>query len=254
MVKIAIVEDEAEQLSYVLNIIENYCPEALIVGTANNAELALKLLENNTVDLALLDINIPGGTTFEVLKQIPNTNFKIIFLTAYEEFALQAIKFSAFDFLLKPVDPITLVRAIQNVSLQIENDFLKTKLETLFKNISNILPQEMVIVLKTTQNVHLVTICDILRCESDSSYTRFHLLDKQTIYISHPLKDYDDLLSPSGFIRVHQSHLVNIRHIKKFDKSDGGSIVLRDGSNIPVATRKKEQLLKAMDEWSKNRF
>ncbi|MHC1704257.1 MAG: LytR/AlgR family response regulator transcription factor [Tenuifilaceae bacterium] len=247
MVKLAIVEDEEEILEATLKIINDYCPFVAVCGTASDIGSARELLQNSNPDIALLDINLPEGNSFDVLKSIVNINFKIIFLTAHEGYALQAIKFSAIDYLMKPINPTELISALHQAAKTIEEQNNKQMFNVLLQNLGESSRENKVIVLKTSESIHIVEVRDIIRCESDSSYTTFYLNNGQRILISKSLKEYDEMLSSFNFFRVHQSHLVNMRFVKKFDKTDGGFIVMSDGSNVPVSTRKKEALIHSIE-------
>lgn len=247
MIKLAIVEDEEEVLAATIKIIADYCPFIKICGTATEIDSAKRLLQTSSPDIALLDINLPGGTSFDILKSIEGVSFKVIFLTAFEEFALQAIKFSAIDYLLKPVNPMELIASLNQASKTIEAENNNLKIEALLKNLGSNAFENKVIVLRTSDSINVVEVKDIIRCESDSSYTTFFLADNHKIVMSKPLKEYEELLSQLNFIRSHQSHLVNMRYIKRYEKNDGGYIIMRDGSEVPVSTRKKDTLIKAIE-------
>ena len=248
MIKIIIVEDEANILATTQKILLEYCQDTEVVGIASDVQSAVELLRNNETDLALLDISIPGGTIFDVLKQLGNVRFKIIFITAHEEYALQAIKFSAFDYLLKPIDPLELIKAVNHVSKVIKKENIDIQLSALLSNIGVVSPDSQMIILKTLESIHLINVNDIVRCESDSSYTTFYISSGKKILVSKTLKEYDELLSASGFFRVHQSHLINLKQIDRFEKGDGGYLVMKDKSIIPVSFRRKEALLNAFDK------
>ncbi len=248
MVKLAIIEDEEDILAVTQKIINDYCPFVTICGTASDMNSAKELLMNSKPDVALMDINLPGGTSFDVLKTLPEVNFKLIFLTGFEEYAIQAIKFSAIDYLLKPVNPTELISALHQAYKTVEERNNKLMLNALLQNMGEPLLENKVVVLKTAESIHIVEVKNIVRCESDSSYTTFYLTDGQKILISRPLKEYDELLSTFHFFRVHQSHLVNMKYVKKFDKTDGGFIVMCDGSSVPVSTRKKDALIQSIEQ------
>jgi len=248
MIKILIVEDEKPIRETLQEIIQNNCPDISIVGTAENIESACRQIIQTTPDLVLLDVNLPDGTCFELIQQLEHIHFKIIFITAFEEYAIQAIKLSALDYLVKPVDPIELSNAINKARDLIEKDNDKLKLSALLSNINQISDKNKKIILKTADSIFLIDIQDIIRCESDGSYTKFFINDGRKIMISKVLKDYEELLQNCGFARVHKSHIINLNYIERFDKHDGGSIILKDKSNIPVSTRKREQLIKVFED------
>ncbi len=249
MLKIFIAEDEIKTLNSIKNIIENYCPETILSGFAQTVEDAILFLSGNKIDLALFDISFPDGTSFDILKQLKSYNFNIIFITAHEEYALQAIKFSAADFLLKPLNPKELIASIQK--LQNKNqEKLQNRLmiETLLTNLNTSRKSFKKIVLKTAERIQVVEIKNIIRCESDSSYTSFFLTGNRKIIVSKPLKEYDGMLSDVGFIRTHKSHLVNLNFIASYEKSSGGYIVMKDKTNISVSVRRKEFVLDILNK------
>jgi len=250
MIKILIVEDEIPVQKTISEIIEKNCTGTEIIGFASNIKSAKFLIENNNPDLVLLDINLPDGTSFELLQQLDKIEFKIIFITAFEEYALKAIKLSAVDYLVKPVDPIELIESIIKAKQSLHNTENNVKMDALFANIKELSGKTRKIVLKTAENIFLIDIQDIIRCESEGAYTMFYINDGRRILISKVLKDYEDILNDNGFIRVHKSHIVNIKFIDRFEKLDGGSIILKGNKSIPVSIRKKDQLIRMFDQLS----
>ncbi len=247
MFKILIVEDEIKTLNSIITIIEDYCNEVSIEKTAQSVKEAVDYLTINKQDLLLLDINLPDGTAFDILKQVFYADFKIIFLTAFEEFALKAIKVSAADYLLKPVNPKELIEAVNRVKNEFETaELQKLKLEALQAN-SKSLDKLKKLVLKTSERFIIIKINDIVRCESDGPYTVFFLVDSKRIMVSKPLKEYDEILSSSGFLRVHKSHLINIDYISSYMKKDGGYLLLNDLTKIPVSVRKRDYVLNILE-------
>ncbi len=251
MLRLAIVEDEEEILAATVRIIEDHCPFIEICGTAADTVSAMRLLQTSSPDIALLDINLPGGTSFDVLKSLGKINFRVIFLTAFEEYAIQAIKISALDYLLKPVDPLELITSLSQAYSKIEAENNNLKIEALMKNLGGSATENKVLVLRTSDSINVVEVKDIIRCESDSCYTTFYLSDSHKIMMSKPLKEYEEMLSQLHFIRPHQSHLVNMRYIKRYEKNEGGYIIMRDGSEVPVSTRKKDTVIKAIESMAR---
>lgn len=247
MFKIFIAEDEIKTLNSIKMLIEEFCDDVEIIHTAQSVKSAVNFLSLNDVDLLLSDINFPDGTAFDILEKINYANFKIIFITAFEEFALKAIKVSASDFLLKPIKPKDLIHSvnkIKNDSL-IENQQLQ--IDALLDNFKNN-NTEKKIVLKTSERLKVVKIKEIVRAESDGSYAVFYLSDKSKIIVSKPLKEFDNILFDFGFLRVHKSYLVNIEYVDSYEKSGGGYLKLIDGSQIPVSVRKKEFVINKLNE------
>jgi two-component system, LytTR family, response regulator len=247
MLKVAIIEDEEKTASHLQTILNEYCNEVELVGVASSIEAAVTLLNSVAVDLVLSDINLPDGNSFAIFERLENIDFKIIFITAFEEYALKAIKFSAFDYLMKPIDPLELIAAIRKAQKQLEKEHAAIKMEALLTNVRDFSEHLKKIVLKTSESIYIIDVQDIISCESDSSYTKFALLDGRKIMVSRVLKEYDEMLNGSGFFRVHKSHLVNINHIDRFNKTEGGYLVMKDGSNIPVSQRKREKIISLLE-------
>lgn len=248
MIRTILVEDEVKARETLANMLGLYCPSVEIIDQADCVERGVKSIQYNNPDLVILDIQMPDGTGFDLLKKLKTHNFKLVFVTAYEEHAIKAFKFSAIDYLLKPVDAEDLVETITKIERLIEYEHNQIKLKALLENIENISTEVKKIVLKTSESIHIVKVKDIIRCESSSNYTQFFFHDGKKLLVSKTLKEYDELLSDYGFFRVHQSHLVNTQYIKSFEKGEGGFLVMTDESKIPVSFRKKEGLLKLFDK------
>ncbi|HAN18300.1 MAG: hypothetical protein A2X13_04630 [Bacteroidetes bacterium GWC2_33_15] len=250
MIKILIVEDERLIQETITEVIKNNCEEIDLLGSAGDVASAKWMIKKTNPDLVLLDVNLPDGTSFDLLQQLDHICFKIIFITAFEEYAIKAIKLSALDYLIKPINPMELIEAINKAKDTIHKSNNDLKLNALLSNIKTISEKSKKIVLKTSESIYLIDIKDIIRCESDGAYTLFYLNDGKKIMISKVLKDYEDLLCEYSFMRVHKSHIVNLNYIDHFEKSDGGSLLLKDHSSIPVSFRKKDQLIKLFEQLS----
>ncbi|MDF1550207.1 MAG: LytTR family DNA-binding domain-containing protein [Bacteroidales bacterium] len=247
MLKIAIVDDEQRTRKMIASIIQAEINDIEVIGEAENCSSAHQLIKSKKPDLVLLDINMPGGTAFNLLEKCDKIDFKIIFITAYEEFAVKAFKFSAIDYLLKPVDPDDLVNAIAKVAELYDLSNFQIKLNTFLSNLKSSSKEDKRIVLRTAEALHVVNIQDIMHCESEKSYTQFFLSDGRKPIVSKTLKEFDDLLSPFGFFRSHQSHLINLNYLESYEKRDGGAAILKDKSVIPVSVRKKEELISILE-------
>jgi two-component system LytT family response regulator len=239
MIQTVIIDDDKVNRKLLSDLIYSNCPKVNIVGEAEGVVSGLKIIKLLKPDLVLLDISLPDGDAFDLLNNLENFDFKIIFISAHEKYAVKAIKFSAIDYVLKPIQTKDLVQAIHKVQHQIVNE-LKLQVSALSSNLNQ--PEPKSIILKTLENIYIVNIKDILRCEAERNYTMFFRLNKDRLIVSRPLKEYEELLTDHGFFRVHHSHLVNLAHIERFEKMDGGHIILREGSKIPVATRRREML------------
>lgn len=194
-------------------------------------------------DLILLDINLPDGTGFDLLKKFDRIDFRIIFITAHEEYAVRAFRFSAMDYILKPVAASDLLQAVEKAGETIRNEKTEEKFKAFLANLEKINK----IVLRTAESIHIINLENIVRCESDVNYTTFYLANGEKLLVSKTLKEYDEMLGPSGFFRTHQSHLVNLEHILRYDKAEGGHLIMDDGSWVPVSLRKKEHLFRIFE-------
>lgn len=243
-IRTVIIDDEQGAREALRKMIGLYCLGVEIIAEAQGVEEGLKVIKETNPDLILLDIKMFDGTGFDLLKRIENANFKIIFITAYDEFALNAIKFSALDYLLKPVEPEELAAAIKKAELAIEVDILNLKIKTLLHNIEK---ENKRLTVKTSECYHIISVNEIIRCEAEGNYTRFFLQNGNKILVSTTLKEYEALLEQYQFFRTHQSHLINLKEISRFEKKDGGTIIMKDKSKVPVSTRKKERLLEVIE-------
>jgi two-component system, LytTR family, response regulator len=249
MLTIAIIEDDKYSIEVVKTLLLSQYTDAKIF-TANSIETGINLFRNLTPDIALLDVELPDGLIFELLKQLNTIPFKIIFISGFNKYAIDAIKFSALDYLLKPIIPDELIATIQKA---VESKEATNENEVkLIMNNFDANKQDKKLILKTSECVHIPRLDSIIRCEADWNYTTFYLTDKKKIMVTKAIKEYEELLGEYNFVRVHQSHLVNLQKVDHFDKRDGGTLFLVDGSNVPVSSRKKQQLLSELVKISLN--
>lgn len=242
MYRAIIVEDEfrlREALSIMLEM--QAAEKVQIVGYAESRDEAIKMIDRLKPDLVFMDIMLKNGTGFDVLQQIAHRSFHLIFTTAYEEYAIRAFKYSAIDYLLKPVDPEELEIAISRIEQMNIRLIEKEQLRELDNNLQRF-PDRLV--LPTQEVMHVVKIEQIIRCETSGSYTTFHSDGRKSIMVSKSLKNYEDILLPPMFFRVHQSHLINTGYIVSFSKE--GLVQMSDGSSIPIARAKKDSFFKLM--------
>ena len=251
MLRTIIIDDEQSVRKTLEKLLARNCPNVKLVAEADGVNSGIETIRKYHPDLILLDIKMDDGTGFDLLKQLEPVDFKVIFITAYDQYAIKAIKFSALDYLLKPVDPEDLTEAINKAEKLVVNE-LNQQLNTLEENMLTQEKSKKKIILKTFDNIYLVKLIDIVYCESNDNYTNFHLLGDKKILVSNTLKDYDEMLSEYGFFRAHKSYLVNLMHIDRFEKADGGSVVLNNEIKIPVASRKKDQLLEMLHKIAGN--
>jgi two-component system, LytTR family, response regulator len=246
MLRTLIIDDEFHIRDTLISLLKDYCPRVKIVGEANSVASGVKAIRNKIPDLILLDIKMDDGTGFDLLQQFDPINFKIIFITAYEKHAIEAFRFSAVDYLLKPVNPEKLAEAVQRAEKLVQHTFIK-QLDALKENINPLSIKNKKIVIKTSDNIYLLNTRDIIHCGSDDCYTVIESVNEEKIIVSKVLKEYDELLSNYGFFRVHRSHLVNLQHIKRFEKQEGGYVVMSNNKKIPVSSRSRERLLELFD-------
>ena len=238
-----VVEDNTIVRQEIIELLSLARPDLEIVGEAASVVEAAKVIASASPDLLFLDIELPDGTGFDLLDILTDVP-AVIFITASEEYALKAFRVSAIDYLLKPVDRDELGRAIDRVVLK--GKVQKEQLE-LARTAMTVKKAPSTLALHTSDRIHFLDCDEIIRCESDGNYTNFFSADGQKILVARTLKEYDAILSPAGFIRVHQSHLVNPKYIREFVKVDGGYLVLKDGAKVPVSTRKRAAIIDFLD-------
>ncbi len=243
MLKTIVIDDEPDAIDFLCGAIDQYCPETRVVGSSTNIIDGLKEIAAKNPDIVFLDIAMPSGNGFELLNQVPDRNFEVIFVTAYNEHAIQAFRYSAIDYLLKPVDISELVSAVNKVTKSFSKSPLNL-VSVLLDNLRSGSPNK--ISLPTTMGYEYVLLDDIIRIEADRSYCCFYLTQHRKYLVSRCLNDYHQLLENNHFFRIHNSHLVNMRHVKSYMRRDGGYVEMSDSSQIPVSRTKKDFFLNAM--------
>ena len=245
MKKVLIIDDENRTRELIARMIDSFGFDVETIPEGENVQSAIAAIEKHQPDIVFLDIQMPDGTGFDVIRSIENKNFEVIFITAHEEFAIKAIKFSALDYLLKPVDTSELKAALEKALAVIDHGKEYSQFDALQKNIQ---PNEKRrLVLKTQESVHVVELDQIIRCEADRNYTSFFLEGNKKILVSKTLKEYETLLSAHNFLRVQQSHLVNIDYVDRYDKKNGGAVVMKDGSEVPLSPAKRDLFFKRLE-------
>jgi two-component system, LytTR family, response regulator len=241
MIKALIVEDEVNNRKNLLRLLETYCEGLEIVAIAADADEAISLINKNHPQLVFLDIQMPNKNGFQMLQELGKYDFEIIFVTAYGEYGIKAIKFSAIDYLLKPINiddlKIAVHKAIEKINGKRENENLKNLLHYLQHSNNK---TDHRIAISSVKEIKLVPVSEIVRCESQNTYTLFHLLNNEKVLSTTPIAAYEELLEAYGFIRCHQSHLINKKLVKSFLKKDGYSLLMADNSIVPVSRQKKE--------------
>ena len=245
MLTAIIVEDMEDAMALLKNDLETKHPEIKIIDTARSVVEAAKALRKAQPDILFLDIMLGDGTGFDVLEIFPELKSKIIFVTASDEYAIKAFKFAAIDYVLKPYSNEELDQAITRAKAQIKPN--KERLDILKETLTAPEKKPNKISLHTLDKIIIVNLDDIVRCESDSNNTVFHLQDGKKVFVTKTLKYFADMLKPYEFLRIHQSHLVNLQCISAFIKTDGGYLMLKNGENVPVSVRKKAEVIEILD-------
>lgn len=238
----AVVVDDIQKFrKNLIQDLADYCPDIAVVGEADGVISAAKKINNLKPDVVFLDIQINEGTAFDLLSVLGDVKFKIIFTTASDEFAIKAFKISAIDYLLKPIDIDELKCAIAKLKIGNEDNY-----ELLQSNIKEEDKSNKRLALHSQDKIEIIEIGNIIRCESNVNYTQFFFKDGTKMLVTKTLKEYDKMLTEFGFYRVHQSHLINIDYLKEYVKIDGGYLKMKDGSSVPISTRKKSSVLKLL--------
>jgi two-component system, LytTR family, response regulator len=246
--KVALIDDE-DDARYTLRALLLQEDSSFHIHEANNVATGLKIIHDHKPEIVFLDVMMPDGTGFDLLKQLPSIDFKLVIVSGHNEFALQAFRFSAIDYLVKPVDQDELHETLTRIKVTTAQPW-QQMMDVLKQSIQPVKEADRKIVLKDMNTVYVVSVNSIVRCEASDNYTTFFLTDQAPIIVSRPLKEYDELLTPLKFIRVHQSHLINLNQLQQFNKREGGSIKMKDGSEVPVSSRKREVLLAELTKLS----
>jgi two-component system LytT family response regulator len=250
--KAILVDDEPEGIRTLEKLLALNCPEVEVLGTCQNVNSAIQMLERINPDLVFLDIRMPGKSGLDMLKEVSERNFEVIFVTAHNEYILQALQFSAVDYLMKPVDEERLIESVQRVKERLNQGRGSMQTEALLHNINKVgSPHEMRLCLPTLKGFTIVKLEEIVYCEAQRSYTIFRLANNKTIMISKPLFDYERLLANTVFFRVHKSFLINLLHVKEYVRGEGGTVLMSNGMEIEVSRRKKELFLTKVKEYFK---
>ena len=243
--KILIIDDESRTRTLLSKMIETTGFDVEIFPEGSSVASGIEAIHRIEPDILLLDIQMPDGSGFELLEQLETRDFEVIFVTAHQEYAIRAIKSSALDYILKPVELSELEQALENAITSIKNKKdLSAQYEALLNNIQS---DKKKIILRTIESLYIFDINDIIRCQSDGNYTNFFINDGRKIITSKNLKEYEDVLQYPLFLRCHRSHIINLNYLDRFDKSNGGTIVMKDGSEIPLSRSSKDRFFEILD-------
>ena len=246
MITAVIIEDEQYLRETNRIYLESNFANIEIVGEAGTVDEAISVINETKPQLVLMDIELADGNCFQVLQKCKPYSFRPIFITAYNQYALKAIKFSAIDYILKPVNEHEFCNAVQLAIDNLSDNNISLQTQIFHKHYENNSMQKK-IVLRTSDSLHIINIDDISHCKSDNSYTTFYLRNREEIVVSKSIKDYANILSEYHFIRPHQSYLVNLNFITKIDKKDGGFIIIQSGKEIPISARRKQIILDELE-------
>lgn len=249
MITAIIIDDEQHCIDRLSNLLDkDFAKDIELLGNFSTIEEGIQGIKKMRPELVFLDVQINDKTGFDLLKQIDKINFEVIFTTAFEKYAVQAFKFSALDYLLKPVDADDLKQAITKLKEKISHTETSNKFDVLFHNLKNVQGSSKKICVPVINGLVVLQVSDIIRCQSDVNYTTIFMKDKQKLMVAKTLKEFEEMLAEYNFFRVHNSHLINLNYIKSYNKGKGGFITMIDNSSIEVSTRRKDEFLKKLME------
>jgi two-component system LytT family response regulator len=245
MINAIIVDDEVHSCKTIESLLQQYCPDVNVLTTCSNGHIALEAIRRLNPDLVFLDVEMPRMNGFEMLEQLNEINFHLIFVTSYDAYALKAIRFSAIDYLLKPVDRQELQKAVQKVVQRTEAP-LPEQLRIILDRMQEPNSRSNRIALPTMEGLQMIPVQSIISCEANDNYTTLLLKDRKKVVVTGTLKAIEELLEDFSFLRVHRSYLVNLDEVEKYVKADGGYLVMSDGAQIFISRNKKDELLKRL--------
>lgn len=246
--KTIIVEDEIMSLEFLKTLVTEFCTEIQIIGTASNVKDAIQLIDTHSPDIVFMDIEMQTGTGFDVLQGIKERNFHVIFTTAFDHYAIKAIKFSAIDYLLKPINLEELQESVTKAVSALSQRQQDSKIQLLIKNLERSGKEGFSISLSTSDGIEYIRLSQIIRLEANGPYTTFFTKNQKKIMVSKNLKEYELLLSDHDFFRIHNSYIINLNEIYRMTKTDGGYVIMSDDAMIAISPRKKEQFLRLMSK------
>jgi len=243
MLKAVIVDDEQKSRENLMVLLDDFCQNVAVLAMASTVNEGLDAVKNTQPDILFLDIQMHKETGFDLLRRIDKIDFEIIFTTAHSEYAIEAIKFAAIDYLLKPIDITDLRKAVKRVEKKRTDSFLSDKLDVLIQNFKSESSDQYKLALPTSDGLVFINVKDILYCEAMSNYTKFHMVDKSNYLVSKTLKEYETLFTNHNFFRIHNSFLINVREVQKYVRGEGGYVIMNNGQSLDVSKRKKEAFL-----------
>jgi two-component system LytT family response regulator len=244
MFKALLVDDEELSRNTLRLMLSKHCPDVEIIGECQNAFEATEKIKSLQPDVCFLDISMPEKSGIDLLRELEEINFEIIFVTAHEKYALQALQMAAVDYLLKPVSEEQLIQAVNRAHKRIQSANENVGIKTFIQNIQKNLHQDdLQLCIPTVKGFQVVFMHDVIYCEADNTYTYLHLKGDKRILSSKHLSEYEKLLADANFVRIHKSYLINMKHIKEYQKGEGGAVIMTNGSTLDVSRRKKEEFI-----------
>jgi two-component system LytT family response regulator len=246
MIRTILVDDETDSISVLQRLLESFCPKVNVIGTASGVDTAFDLINERRPDLVLLDIEMSQGNAFDLLNRLMPLDFQVIFVTAFDNYAIRAFKYSAIDYLLKPVDVDDLRNAIDRVREKPEQKDLAAQMRILLENVGALQVSQQKMAVPTITGLNFIPVQDIIRFESKGNYTIIYLTNSEPIMATRTIKEYEDVLPESIFYRIHNSHIINLSRIEKYQKGRGGTVLMEDGSVIEVASRRRDEFMRKL--------
>lgn len=245
MIRAIIIDDEHYCVEVLSTLLKKYCPEVTVLATCSSGEEGLKAIHEYQPDLVFLDVEMPRMNGFQLLESLPEINFDLVFTTSYDQYAIKAIRFSALDYLLKPIDREELQKAVNKAGKR-QSGSINQQLQLLLQKINQPATRVNKVAMPTMEGLQMINVADIISCASDSNYTILHLKDKQKLVVSRTLKEIEEILEEHSFVRVHHSYMVNLNEVTKYIRGEGGYLVMSDGSHIDVSRSRKDSVVKRL--------
>ncbi len=244
---VLLIDDEPSNNENIKALLQTYCPQVRVIAQATSVETALSLIHHQRPDVLFLDIHLGEHSGFDLLRLLPDKSFEVIFVTAFDQYGIEAVKFAALDYLLKPVAIAELVAAVSKAEGKLHNRQKNEQLAFLLNQLTSTAKAPVKIALPQQHEIRYVEVHDIIRCEADNSYTFFYLNGGERVLVCRSIKEYTELLQPAGFIRSHQSHLVNCAFVKSWLREDGGTLLLENRDKVPVSRPNRDRVLRALE-------
>jgi two-component system, LytTR family, response regulator len=246
MIRTVLIDDETDSIRVLQKLLQTYCPQVEVVGTAEGVETGLAIIQEMRPDLLFLDIEMTRGNAFDLLNQLRPLTFQVIFVTAFDNYAIRAFKYNAVDYLLKPVDIDELVNAINRVAERSKQRNIVDQMQLFLDNMGTYSLAQQKMAVPTPDGLIFINLREVVRLEAKSNYTQINLENGEVLMATRTIKDYEDILPETLFCRIHNSHIINLQKIEKYHKGRGGHVVLEDGSEIEVAIRRRQEFLRRL--------